>query len=231
MNAGGVAQKKQVILAIDIGGSHVKVRLNSGDDERRIASGPDLVPADMMTRLQPVIADWSFDCVSVGYPGLVVHNRVVLDPYNLGPGWEGFDFGRAFGKPVKVINDALMQAIGSYDGGRMLFLGLGTGLGAAMIVDSVAQPMELGHLPYKKGKTFEDFVGERALEKNGKAAWRKAVADVVHRLAAALEPDYIVIGGGNVDKLDEMPPSARRGDNTLAFKGGFRLWNDSAIIV
>ncbi|OQM76418.1 ROK family protein [Manganibacter manganicus] len=223
--------RQQVILAVDIGGSHVKIRTSSGSEERKAVSGSDMGPAEMMTKLATLTEGLHFDVVAMGYPGPVVHNRIVLDPHNLAPGWEGFNFAKAFGKPVKIVNDALMQAIGSYEGGRMLFLGLGTGLGAAMIVDNVAQPMELAHLPYKKGKSFEAYVSDKALKKRGKKKWRKSVFDIVERLKAAMEPDYIVIGGGNVEKLDELPQGARRGDNDLAFEGGFRLWRDNAFVV
>src|SRR5262249_32883831 len=161
------------------------------------------------------------------YPGPVHHNRPLVEPANLGSGWVGCDFGKGFGKPVKIVNDAMMQAIGSYEGQRMLFLALGTGLAAAMIVDNVAQTMLLAHLPYKKGRSFEDYVGERGLEKRGKKKWRAGVFDVVERLRAAMQPDYVVIGGGNVEHPDELPEGCRRGDNTRAFEGGFRLWRDS----
>jgi len=220
-----------VVLAIDIGGSHVKILTSAGGAERRDDSGPDLTPQQMIEKVKKLAEGLSYDVISMGYPGPVRHNRPVLDPKNLGKGWAGFDFDAQFGKPVKVVNDALMQAIGSYEGGRMLFLGLGTGLGAAMVFDNVGQPMELAHLPYKKGRSFEDYVGERGLEKYGKKKWRKYVFDIVARLNAALQPDYIVIGGGNVDKLDELPADSRRGDNTRAFEGGFRLWRDKALIV
>ncbi|MBZ9776266.1 ROK family protein [Mesorhizobium sp. CO1-1-8] len=222
---------EKIVLTIDIGGSHVKILTSSGGEERRADSGPDLTPRQMIDTVNKLAEGLSYDVVSMGYPGPVNHNRPLADPANLGKGWAGFDFAAAFGKPVKVVNDALMQAIGSYEGGRMLFLGLGTGLGAAMIADNVAQPMELAHLPYKKGKSFEDYVGERGLEKRGKKKWRKYVFDVVDRLRAAMQPDYVVIGGGNVDKLDELPADSRRGDNTRAFEGGFRLWRDKALIV
>jgi polyphosphate glucokinase len=167
----------------------------------------------------------------MGYPGPVVHNKILSDPHNLAPGWVGFDFGKRFGKPVRIVNDALMQAIGSYQGGRMLFLGLGTGLGAAMIVENVAQPMELAHLPYRNGRTFEDYLGEASLEKRGHDKWQKHVFAAVERLTAAMEPDYVVIGGGNVAKLDSLPPNSRRGDNANAFKGGFALWLDKTLVV
>ncbi|MEO5755835.1 MAG: ROK family protein [Mesorhizobium sp.] len=226
-----VADAEKIVLSIDIGGSHVKILTSAGGAERRADSGPDLTPQQMIDAVKTLADGLAYDVVSMGYPGPVNHNRPLTDPANLGKGWAGFDFAGAFGKPVKVVNDALMQAIGSYEGGRMLFLGLGTGLGAAMIADNVAQPMELAHLPYKKGKSFEDYVGERGLEKRGKKKWRKSVFDVVDRLRAALQPDYVVIGGGNVDKLDELPADSRRGDNTRAFEGGFRLWRDKALIV
>jgi polyphosphate glucokinase len=220
-----------IVLAIDIGGSHVKILTSAGGEERRADSGPGLTPQQMIATVKTLAEGLSYDVISMGYPGPVTHNRPMIDPANLGKGWAGYDFAAAFGKPVKVVNDALMQAIGSYAGGRMLFIGLGTGLGAAMIVDNVAQPMELAHLPYRKGRSFEDYVGERGLEKRGRKKWREYVFDVVGRLRAALQPDYVVIGGGNVDKLDELPADSRRGDNTRAFEGGFRLWRDKALIV
>ena len=222
---------EKIVLAIDIGGSHVKILTSAGGAERRDDSGPGLTPQQMIDKVKKLAEGLSYDVISMGYPGPVRHNKPVLDPMNLGKGWAGFDFAAQFGKPVKVVNDALMQAIGSYEGGRMLFLGLGTGLGAAMIADHVGLPMELAHLPYKKTKSFEDYVGERGLERRGKKKWRESVFDIVNRLRAALQPDYVVIGGGNVDKLDELPADSRRGDNTRAFEGGFRLWRDKALIV
>ena len=169
-----------------------------------------------------------YDMVSIGYPGPVLHGRPIAEPYNLGRGWVGFDFGAAFGCPVKVVNDAAMQALGSYNGGKMLFLGLGTGLGSAIIVDGIVEPMELGHLPYKKG-TYEDYVGRAGLERHGKKQWRRDVADVVARLISALEPDDTVLGGGNVKKLEALPPHCRAGDNANAFRGGFRLWGETPL--
>jgi len=221
----------RTVLSIDIGGSHVKILTSAGGEERRVDSGSGLTAQDMIAAVKTLALGLPYDVISMGYPGPVHHDRPLAEPANLGKGWVGFDFAAQFGKPVRIVNDALMQAIGSYEGRRMLFLGLGTGLGAAMIVDNVAQPMELAHLPYKKGGTFEDYVGERGLEKRGKKKWRKHVFDVVDRLRAALQPDYVVIGGGNVEKLDVLPPDCRRGDNTRAFEGGFRLWRDKALVV
>lgn len=218
-----------VVLAIDVGGSHVKILLSSGGEERKAKSGPDMTAQQMIEKVKALADGLHFDVVSIGYPGPVHHDKPLIEPANLGKGWVGFDFAASLGKPTKVVNDALMQAIGSYEGGRMLFLGLGTGLGAAMIVENVAQPMELAHLPYKKGRSFEDYVGERGLEKHGPEKWKKYVFDVVDRLRAAMEPDYVVIGGGNVEKLDELPPGCRRGDNQRAFEGGFRLWRDKSL--
>ncbi|PBB16942.1 ROK family protein [Mesorhizobium sp. WSM4313] len=220
-----------IVLAVDVGGSHVKILTSAGGEMRRAASGPSLTPDQVVSSVKKLAEGLDYDVISMGYPGPVRDNKPSLDPFNLGKGWNGYDFTAAFGKPVKLVNDALMQAIGSYDGGRMLFLGLGTGLGAAMIIKNVGQPMELAHLPYKKGATFEDYVGERGLVKHGKKKWRKYVFDVVDRLRAALQPDYVVIGGGNVDKLDQLPEKSRRGDNTRAFEGGFRLWRDKALVV
>jgi polyphosphate glucokinase len=177
----------------------------------------------MVSGVKKLARGWNYDVVSIGYPGPVLRCRPVAEPYNLGRGWVGFDFAEAFGRPVKVVNDAAMQALGSYSGGKMLFLGLGTGLGSTMIVDAIVEPMELGHLPYKNA-TFEDYVGRAGLERHGKKKWRGYVADVVARFIAALEPDETVIGGGNVRKLATLPPHSRAGDNDNAFRGGFRLW-------
>jgi polyphosphate glucokinase len=214
------------ILAIDIGGTHVKILVSRQTEHREFPSGPTMTPAQMVAGVKKLAAGWKYDVVTIGYPGAVLHNRPVMEPHNLGPGWVGFDYRKAFGRPVKIINDAAMQALGGYKGGKMLFLGLGTGLGTAMIVDGVIEPMELAHLPYKKA-TFEDYVGLCGLERLGRKKWRQHVADVVARLAAALEPDDIVIGGGNARKLKELPPGSRLGDNANAFVGGFRIWNDA----
>ena len=218
------------VLAIDVGGSHVKILATGQEERRRVESGPTMTAAQMTQAVIDLAQGWTFDRVSIGYPGPVLHNKPVLEPAHLGEGWCGFDFAAAFGKPVKIVNDALMQAIGSYEGGRMLFLGLGTGLGTALILDNVAQPMELAHMPYKK-RTFEEYVGDAGRKRLGKKKWRAEVFNVVERLQAALQPDYIVLGGGNVKKLDELPPKCRRGDNENAFAGGFRLWDKNAVQV
>jgi polyphosphate glucokinase len=225
------AAAAKIVMAVDVGGSHVKLRLSSGGDERRVESGPDMSADQMVDKVKAMADGLAFDVMAIGYPGPVVRNRITLEPHNLGKGWVGFDFAKAFGKPVRVVNDAVMQAIGSYEGGRMLFLGLGTGLGAAMIVENVTLPMELAHLPYKKGGSFHAYIGERGLARRGKKKWRKYVFDVTERLSSAFQADYVVIGGGNVDKLDDLPPNARRGDNENAFRGGFRLWHDAALVI
>jgi polyphosphate glucokinase len=217
--------KKQIsVLVIDVGGTHVKILATGQTEPLKFASGPTLTPSKMIAGVKKFAKDWTYDAVSLGYPGPVLHNRPLADPHNMAPGWMGFNFEKAFGRPVKVINDASMQALGSYKSGKMLFLGLGTGLGSALVVDGIVAPMELSHLPYKKA-TYEDYVGERGLERAGKKKWQRHVADVVARLVAALEPDDVVIGGGNVKKLKELPPGCREGDNANAFLGGFRLWS------
>ena len=214
------------VLVIDIGGTHVKILATGQKERREFESGPKLTPKLMFAGVKKLAQDWSYDVVSIGYPGPVRHNRPIAEPHNLGKGWVGFDFDAAFDCPVKVINDAAMQALGSYREGRMLFLGLGTGLGSAFIVDGIIEPMELGHLPYKKA-TYEDYVGLRGLKKHGKKKWQKHVADVVERLVAALEPDEVVLGGGDVNKLKKLPKGCRAGDNANAFLGGFRLWENT----
>ena len=215
------------VLVVDVGGSHVKVLASDEPEPRRADSGPDLTAAQMVDSAKNLAADWTWDCVSVGVPSPVHGGRVAAEPVNLGAGWVGFDYAAAFGKPTKVVNDAAMQALGSYEGGRMLFLGLGTGLGSALVADGFVQPMELGHLPYKKG-TFEDYVGSAGLGKRGKRRWRLDVTDAVAKLSAALEPEYVMLGGGNARKLDPLPPNARLGSNRNAFIGGFRLWDPDA---
>jgi len=215
------------VLVIDIGGTHVKVLATGQHKAREFASGPTLTPGAMADGVKKVARGWKYDAVSIGYPGVVLHGRPIAEPHNLGKGWVHFDYQAAFGRPVKLINDAAMQALGSYRSGKMLFLGLGTGLGSTLIADGIVEPMELGHLPYKKG-TYEEYVGQRGLEKWGKTKWRRYVADVVTRLTAALEPDDVVLGGGNVTKLKELPPGSRARDNTCAFAGGFRLWEEDS---
>jgi polyphosphate glucokinase len=215
------------ILVVDVGGTHVKILATGQKRHRQFDSGPKMTPQVMVDGVVKAAKGWKFEAIAMGYPGPVLRHAPAADPHNLAPGWVGFDFEAAFGCPVKMVNDAAMQALGSYQGGKMLFLGLGTGLGTAMIVDGILEPMELGHLPYKK-KTFEDYVGVRGLERVGKKKWREYVADVVARFVAALEVEYVVLGGGNVHKLKKLPPNCRAGDNNNAFQGGFRLWEKSA---
>jgi polyphosphate glucokinase len=221
-------QKKRLdaprsVLVIDVGGTNVKVLVTGEKEPRKIPSGPTLTPRAMVNKVLAATRDWKYQAVSIGYPGPVRNSRPLSDPPNLGKGWVKFDYAKAFARPVRILNDAAMQALGSYDGGRMLFLGLGTGLGSAMVIDGVVVPMELAHLPYK-GRTFEEYVGVRALERLGKKKWRRAVDDVVARLRAALVADYVVIGGGNVKRLRKLPESARQGSNANAFVGGFLMW-------
>jgi polyphosphate glucokinase len=223
-----VEPKAPDVLAVDVGGSHVKVVRNGIDERRRFVSGHKLTAEQMVEGVLELTKDWEYSGISVGVPGPVVGGQVVREPVNLGEGWAGFDFGAAFGKPTKVINDAAMQALGSYEGGRMLFLGLGTGLGTTMILEGVIAPMELGHLPYRKA-TYEDYVGEAALERDGHKRWKKAVYETIAHLSAALLPDYVVLGGGNARELGELPPNCRLGHNEDAFLGGFRLWVDAPV--
>jgi polyphosphate glucokinase len=216
------------ILVIDVGGTHVKLLASGRRAPLKIPSGPTLTPRRMVSAVKRLTDGWKYDAVSIGYPGAVIHGRPVHEPHNLGPGWVGFDFRRALGKPVKVVNDAAMQALGSYRGGRMLFLGLGTGLGSALVVDGVVEPMELAHLPYKKGRTYEDYVGLHGLERLGKKKWRRAVEDVAVRLKYALQAEDLVLGGGNAKLLKTLPPDTRLVSNANAFVGGFRLWDQEA---
>jgi polyphosphate glucokinase len=211
------------VLVVDVGGTHVKILATGQSARREFESGPTLTPKRMVAGVRKLAAGWKYDVVSIGFPGPVLHDRPIAEPHNLGRGWVGFDYRAAFGRPVRILNDAAMQALGSYKRGKTLFLGLGTGLGSALIVDGIVEPMELGHLPYRKG-TYEDYVGLRGLEKLGKKKWRRAVEDVVKRLVAALEPEDVVLGGGNVEKLKEVPEGCRAGANENAFLGGFRLW-------
>jgi polyphosphate glucokinase len=214
------------VLAVDVGGTHVKILASGQETPRKFVSGPKLTAKQMVSHVKKLASDWPYDVVSIGYPGPVLRGHPINDPKNLGPEWVGFDFEKAFGCPVKVINDAAMQAFGSYEGGRMLFLGLGTGLGSALIIDGVIEPMELAHLPYRKG-TYEDYVGLRGLQKFGKKKWRRNVEDVVACFVKAMEPDDVVLGGGNIKYLKHMPPHCRAGANANAFIGGFRLWDES----
>ena len=212
------------ILVVDIGGTHVKVLATGHKKPVEIPSGPKMTPAKMVAAVRAATVDWKYDAVSIGYPGPVVHGRPFIEPCHLGRGWVGFDFKNAFDRPIKFINDAAMQALGSYQGGRMLFLGLGTGLGSALIVDNVLEPMELGHLPYKKGRSYEDYVGLAGLKRLGEKKWRHHVKEVVGKLKAAMQADYVVLGGGNAKKLKKLPPGARLGNNANSFLGGYRLW-------
>jgi len=215
------------ILVVDVGGTHIKLTATGGAKPLKIASGPRMTAAKMVRLTRKAAADWGYDAVSIGYPGPVVHGKAIAEPRNLGGGWVGFDFRRAFGCPVKMMNDAAMQALGSYKGGRMLFLGLGTGLGSALIVDGVLEPMELAHLPYKKGRTYEEYVGAAGLKRSGKKKWRRHVAEVIGLLKGALQAEDIVVGGGNAKLLDKLPPGVRLGTNENAVIGGYRLWKDA----
>ena len=220
-------KKKLNILVVDVGGTHVKL-LSSGKTKRRVLpSGPQMTAREMVPLVKEAVRDWNYDVVSLGYPGPVVHGRPLREPHNLGGGWVKFDFKKAFGLPVKIINDAAMQALGNYKKGSMLFLGLGTGLGSAMIADGVLEPMELAHLPYKNGKTYEDYVGLRGLKQLGRKRWERQVWKVVAQLSEALEPDEVVIGGGNAKKLSQVPSGVRLGGGNSAFLGGFRLWKST----
>ena len=214
------------VLVVDVGGTSVKILAAGQWTVRKFRSGPKLTAEQMAVGVVNAAKGWTYDAVSIGYPGPVSGGTFLEEPKNLGVGWVGFDFEKAFKCPVKVINDAAMQALGSYEGGRMLFLGLGTGLGSALIADQVIMPMELAHLPYRKGGTFEDYVGRRGLERLGKQKWQRAVEDVVSRLRAALVADYVVLGGGNARRLGPLPEGTRLGDNAHAFIGGQRLWEE-----
>jgi predicted NBD/HSP70 family sugar kinase len=215
------------VLVIDVGGTNVKILATGKRGPRKVDSGPAMTAAGLVEAVQRLAEDWSYDVVSLGYPGAVRHGRPTAEPKNLGDGWVGFDFEKAFGCPVKVINDAAIQALGSYEGGRMLFLGLGTGLGSALITDGVLVPMELAHLRYRKGRTYEDYVGLRGLKRYGQKKWRRYVADVVTALREAFQADYVVLGGGNATRVKSLPEGARLGDKKYAFSGGFRLWEEA----
>jgi predicted NBD/HSP70 family sugar kinase len=215
------------ILVLDVGGTHIKAAFSDGPREWKIPSGPKYTPGRMVRALARLLPDERYDAVTIGYPGTVSHGKITREPVHLGPGWIDFDFRRALGRPVRIVNDAAMQALGNYEQGHLLFLGLGTGLGSAMVVDGVLQPMELAHLPYKKGRTFEEYVGEAALERLGRKKWVKEVRKVVQLLVAALEPDDVVLGGGNAAKFGAALPGVRLGDNREAIVGGIRLWGGS----
>ena len=215
------------VLVVDVGGTSVKLLLSGQQKLRKFRSGPELTAQQMVAGVLTAAKGWRYDAVSLGYPGPVSRGALLAEPKNLGAGWVGFDFTKAFGCPVRLINDAAMQALGGYERGRMLFLGLGTGLGSALIADRVIMPMELAHLPYKKGGTFEDSVGLRGLERLGKKKWRRAVKDVVTRLKAALVADDVLLGGGNAKKLEHLPKGVRLGSNAHAFIGGQRLWEET----
>jgi polyphosphate glucokinase len=217
-------QERENILVIDVGGTNVKVRDKEHKEPVKIPSGPNMTAKKMVKLVREATSGWNYSRVSIGYPAPVVHGHPLCEPHNLGGGWVGFDFRKAFGRPVKIINDAAMQALGIYRGGRMLFLGLGTGLGSALIVDGILEPMEMAHLPYKKGRTYEDYLGIRGLKRLGKKKWRRYVAEVAETLKCALEADDVVLGGGNSKLLKTLPPGCRLGDNSTAFAGGLRLW-------
>ncbi len=212
------------ILAIDLGGTHVKVLLQGESEVRKARSGPRMTPRQLTSAVRSLTRGWRYDRISLGYPGIVWRGKPIAEPCNLGKGWVGFNFRKSLGHPVRIINDAAMQAIGSYRGGRMLFLGLGTGLGTALILDGVIEATELAHLPYKKGRTYEEYLGIAGLERLGRKKWEQAVFDVTERLRTAFEVEYVVIGGGNAARLKSLPPGALPGDNMNAFKGAFRLW-------
>lgn len=217
-------ERAQNVLVVDVGGTHIKVYAKGRRQPVKIDSGPAMTPKKMVQAVRTAVDGWRYDVVSLGYPGPVVLGKPLHNPVNIGPGWVGFDFQKAFGRPTRVINDAAMQALGSYRGGRMLFLGLGTGLGSALIVDGVLEPMELAHLPYKNGKTYEDYIGDAALKRRGKKRWLKSVFDVVEKLKNALQADYVVLGGGNARRLTTLPARSFRGNNESAHSGGVRLW-------
>jgi polyphosphate glucokinase len=217
------------VLVIDVGGTSVKILATGHEAPRKFASGPHLTPAQMIDGVMALAKDWDYDHVSMGYPGPVAHGQPIGEPFNLGRGWVGYDYAGHFARPTKIINDAAMQALGSYEGGRMLYLGLGTGLGSALIIEHTIAPLELAHLPYRKGRSFEDYVGERGMERLGKRKWRHFVEDVAARLRAAMVADYVVLGGGNARKLKTLPANCRLGDNSKAFVGGFRLWQEAYV--
>ena len=217
-------------LVIDVGGTNIKFLATGQQEAEKVPSGSKMTAEGMVQAVVGATQTWDYEVVSIGYPGPVVDGRPLREPHNLGQGWVDFDYQGQFGRPVRLLNDAAMQALGSYQGGRMLFLGLGTGLGSAMVIGKTVVPLELAHLPYRKGQTFEDYVGIRGLDRRGKKKWRRAVADVVTRLKAAMVADYVVLGGGNAKQLRSLPLDTRLGDNRNAFLGGFRLWEEDLLI-
>jgi polyphosphate glucokinase len=217
------------ILVIDVGGTHVKFRVDARGAIQKFVSGPHMTPRAMTRQLRALTGPRGYDAVSIGYPGVVFHGRIAAEPHNLGKGWVGFDFSQALAAPVRIMNDAAMQALGCYRGGRMLFLGLGTGLGVTLLLDGAIEPTELGHMPYKRGRTYEDYLGERGRKQRGNKKWRKSVNEIVRHLQQALEVDYVVLGGGNAARLTRVPPGVRIGNNRNAFTGGLRLWQLRAV--
>ncbi len=217
-------------LVIDVGGTNIKLLATGRKEVVKIPSGSQMTADGMVQAVIEATSAWDYEAVAIGYPGPVVDGRPIREPHNLGDGWIDCDYRGRFGRPVRLLNDAAMQALGSYQGGRMLFLGVGTGLGSALVIGKTVVPLELAHLPYRKGRTFEDDVGIRGLERLGKKKWRRAVADVVTRLKAALVADYVVLGGGNAKRIRRPPPGARLGDNRNAFLGGFRLWEENVSV-
>lgn len=219
------------VLVVDVGGNNVKLH-NAADGARgRFKSGKDLTPENLVEGVAAATQGWDFDRVTVGVPGPVAHERLLIEPFNLGPGWTTFELAKAFHKPTRLVNDAVMQAVGSYDGGKMLFLGLGTGLGAALVVEDVAIPFEVAHMPYKKGRTYEDCVGRRGYDRLGRKRWEKGVHEVVGHLKAGFVADYVVLGGGNAKRLTTLPPDCRLGHNDNAFSGGVRMWQDNVRVL
>lgn len=215
------------VLVIDVGGTNIKILASGHAQPRRFPSGARMTPEKMVAGVKKLARDWEYEAVSIGVPGPVLLGQLILDPRNLGPGWVGFDFNAAFGVPVKLVNDAAMQALGSYKGGKMLFFGLGTGLGTALVINGVAESREIAHLPYKD-KTYEDYVGAHGLKRLGKKKWSRHVEEIVDSFLTRIHADDVVLGGGNVRKLKKLPKGCRAGDNTNAFFGGFRLWEEAS---
>jgi polyphosphate glucokinase len=219
--------KPKTILVIDVGGTHIKFHARGTGNPVKIISGPAMTAAQMVAGVRQATAGWKYSAVSIGYPGPVKNNRPIQEPHNLGSGWVKFNFQKGFGCPVRIINDAAMQALGGHTGGRMLFLGLGTGLGSALVVDHTVLPLEIAHLPYKKNRSYEEYIGIAGLKRLGKKKWRQHVARIVTLLKNALLVDYVVLGGGNARLIDKFPPGVRLGKNTNAIRGGYRLWEES----